>query len=126
MPLIFFCVLFFRINELEGVDGCRVLEKAVASSPMKPELYYLSARLELSRTANIVESEKCISRSCSVECRGRSYHINKAVELLSGCVKVFYSTSDAVDTSVAQVLTLYRYVPAFWLVFCANYAFIDL
>jgi len=76
---------------MESVDGCKVLEKAIFSSPMKPELYYLASRFELSRAGNPGDSKF------------------KAIDWLRRCITVFYVTSGATEYSCAEVLTLYRY-----------------
>ncbi len=97
-----------RIEELKGTDGCAVLEKAITYTSVTPELYYLAAKFELSRTDAAPDSTKCKAKSCAKACQGRSYHIYRAVEWLRSCVTVFYSTTDVENLSPAEILTLYR------------------
>ncbi len=68
------------------MDSTPVLEKATQTCTRKPELYYLAARLELSKDKAPL-----------------------AVKWLMMCVKSFYLEQSDEPTSTAQVLTLYRY-----------------
>lgn len=88
------------------------MEEAIRVCPMNPALYYLAARLELSRKESAGAGaglSTCVSESCGTSCKGRSYHVDMAVDWLSRCVRAFYRTDSAEVMSTTCVLTLYRY-----------------
>ena len=86
------------------------MEEAICISPMNPELYYLSARLELSRiVSDAADTSTCTTESCGKTSGGRVHRVGKAVEWLSRCVRAFYKTDSAETMCTAQVLSLYRY-----------------
>lgn len=78
------------------MNSSDVLKQAVQSCPRRAELYYLAARLELSRT----DPQK--------ECEGQVSRVKEAVEWLVECVRKFYVDAPK-ELSTAGVLTLYRY-----------------
>ena len=98
------------------MDSNEVMVKATSACPRKAELYYLAARLELSRakiplklSSEAKNSNTSSSDAGMSEGDSTSHHdrLEKAVEWLVRCVKNFYSSPPG-ELSTAQMLTLYR------------------
>lgn len=95
----------YRMRELSEMDCMADLERATASFPRKPELYYFAARLELSKAS----PEEGVSGGGNKSCE-------MAVQWLVKCARSYY-TELPKQLSTKEVLILYRWVVQ-WLIAC--------
>ncbi len=86
------------MKDVNHDDSAQVLTQAISANPRKVELYYLAARIELSRASPSPPGNSSPREESAAE---------KAVEWLVKCVKKFY-VHPPEEVSTKLVLVLYR------------------
>lgn len=94
------------MKELGHEDSTSVLTRAITANPRKVELYYLAARIELSKPSADGSGGATPPGEGSVAVREGS-GVKSAVEWLVKCVRQFYVDTPP-EMSTKLVLVLYR------------------
>ena len=94
------------MKELGHEDSTSVLTQAITANPRKVELYYLAARVQLSKPCGDGSNAVTPPGEGSVSVRDGS-GVKSAVEWLVKCVRQFYVDTPP-EMSTKLVLILYR------------------